>query len=152
METDLNGENSEIVTKGSSEAPQEIQQQQQGQVSSGPNWIEGEEIINLKRRKCALKSRLTRLRHEIEKLYILDSVEVTEVEWKIEQLWQDLEETHKVLDNMSRYYVSVGQAEKHLYYNYSKTRNLIGQYPCRMRQSCTRNLKVDVASHFTSLL
>ena len=39
-----------------------------------------------------------------------------------------------------------------LYNNYSKTRNLIGQYPCRMRQSCTGNLKVDIASHFTSLL
>ena len=115
METDLNGENSEIVTEGSSEAPQEIQQQQQqAQGSSGPNWIEGEEIINLKRRKRALKSRLTRLRHQIEKLCIIDSVEVTEVESKIEQLWQDLEETHEVLDNMSRYYVSAGQAEKHL--------------------------------------
>ena len=44
----------------------------------------------------------------------IDSVEVTEVESKIEQLWQDLEETHEVLDNMSRYYISVGQAEKHL--------------------------------------
>ena len=41
---------------------------------------------------------------------------------------------------------------KQLYNNYSKTRNLIGQYPCRMRQSCTGNLKVDIASHFTSLL
>ena len=39
-----------------------------------------------------------------------------------------------------------------LYNNYSKTRNLIGQYPCRMRQSCTGYLKVDIASHFTSLL
>ena len=39
-----------------------------------------------------------------------------------------------------------------LYNNYSKTRNMIGQYPCRMRQSCTGNLKVDFASHFTSLL
>ena len=39
-----------------------------------------------------------------------------------------------------------------LYNNYSKTCNLIGQYPCRMRQSCTGNLKVDIASHFTSLL
>ena len=35
---------------------------------------------------------------------------------------------------------------------HGKTRNLIGQYPCRMRQSCTGNLKVDSASHFTSLL
>ena len=42
--------------------------------------------------------------------------------------------------------------EETLYNNYSKTRNLIGQYPCRMRQSCTGNLKVDIASHFTSLL
>ena len=39
-----------------------------------------------------------------------------------------------------------------LYNNYSKTRNLIDQYPCRMRQSCTGNLKVDIPSHFTSLL
>ena len=80
MATELNRENSEIVTEESSEATQEIQpqqQQQQGQVSSGPNWIEGEEIILLKRRKRALKSRLTRLRHQIEKLCIIDSVEVT---------------------------------------------------------------------------
>ena len=41
---------------------------------------------------------------------------------------------------------------KYNYNNYSKTRNLIGQYPCRMRQSCRGNLKVDIASHFTSLL
>ena len=27
-----------------------------------------------------------------------------------------------------------------LYNNYSETRNLIGQYPYRMRQSCTENL------------
>jgi hypothetical protein len=27
-----------------------------------------------------------------------------------------------------------------LYNNYSETRNLIGQYPCRMRLSCTENL------------
>ena len=36
--------------------------------------------------------------------------------------------------------------------NNSKTHNLIGQYPCRMRQSCMGNLKVDIALHFTSLL
>ena len=56
-------------------------------------------------------SRLTRLRHQIEKLYIIDLVEVIEVESKIGQLWQDLEETREVLDNISRYYASVGQGE-----------------------------------------
>ena len=86
LATELNGENSEIVTEESSEAQQEIQQQQQqSHVSSGPNWIDGEEIVILKRRKRALKSRLTTLRHQIETLCIIDSVEVTEVESKIEQ-------------------------------------------------------------------
>ena len=34
--------------------------------------------------------------------------------------------------------------EETLYNNYSETRNLIGQCPCRMRQSCTGTLKVDI--------
>ena len=63
---------------------------------------------------CLKVQAYTRLSHQIEKLCIIDLVEVTEVESKIEQLWQDLEETHKVLDNMSWYYVSVRQTEKHL--------------------------------------
>ena len=39
-----------------------------------------------------------------------------------------------------------------LLHNYSEARNLIGQYPYRMRQSCMGNLKVDVVLHFTRLL
>ena len=39
-----------------------------------------------------------------------------------------------------------------LYNNCSETRNLIRQYPCRMKQSCTGYLKVDIASHFTRML
>jgi hypothetical protein len=30
--------------------------------------------------------------------------------------------------------------ERYLYNNYSETRNLLGQYPFRNRQSCTENL------------
>ena len=43
-----------------------------------------------------------------------------------------------------------------LYNNYSKTRNLIGQYPCRMRQSRTRNVlrenkeKLPACDHFVN--
>ena len=40
--------------------------------------------------------------------------------------------------------------EKILYNNYSETRNLIGQYPCRMRQSCTEKLTWPV--EFTRFL
>ena len=34
-----------------------------------------------------------------------------------------------------------------LYDNYNETRDLICQYLCRMRQSCTGNLKIDIASY-----
>ena len=39
---------------------------------------------------------------------------VSEVENKVEQLWRDLEETQEVLDEISQYYISVGQSEKQL--------------------------------------
>ena len=42
--------------------------------------------------------------------------------------------------------------EAALYNHYSETRNLIGQYPCRMRQSCTGNLRVDIAGRIYQIL
>ena len=44
-------------------------------------------------------------------------------------------------------------AKEHtLYNNYSDTRNLIGQYPCRMRQSCTGNLRAEMAGRIYQIL
>ncbi len=101
---------SEIVNEESPEI--EIRQELQQRSSVQP--VQGEQIIVLKRRKRALKWRLTRLRHQVEKLCITDSAVVSEVENKAEQLWRDLEETQEVLDEISQYYISVGQSEKQL--------------------------------------
>ena len=39
-----------------------------------------------------------------------------------------------------------------LYNNYNETRNLIGQYPCRMRQSCAGNLRVHMAGRIYAIV
>ena len=51
---------------------------------------------------------------------------------------------------MQQYFHSVKDGV--LYNNYSGARNLIGQYPCRMRQSCTGNLRVDMAGRIYQIL
>ena len=43
--------------------------------------------------------------------------------------------------------VSSNAVTIYLYDNYNETRDLICQYLCRMRQSCTGNLKIDIASY-----
>ena len=87
MATEITGENSEIVNEQNSEASLEnIQPPTTLQIESS---VQGEEIVLLKRKKRAFKAKLTRLKHQIEKLCITDSVEVTEVESKVEQLWQN---------------------------------------------------------------
>jgi hypothetical protein len=112
MATEITGENSEIVNEQNSEASLEnIQPPTTLQIESS---VQGEEIVLLKRKKRAFKAKLTRLKHQIEKLCITDSVEVTEVESKVEQLWQNLEETHEVIDEITRYYITAGQLEKQL--------------------------------------
>ena len=57
---------------------------------------------------------------------------------------------HQHLYMTSTYFIVTG--EMMLYNNYSETRNLIGQYPCRMRQSCTGNLRVDMAGRIYQIL
>ncbi|CAB4041533.1 Hypothetical predicted protein [Paramuricea clavata] len=112
MVTEITGENSEIVNKQNSEASLEnIQPRTTLQIESS---VQGEEIVLLKRQKRAFKAKLTRLKHQIEKLCITDSVEVTEVESKVEQLWQNLEEMYEVVDEITRYYITAGQLEKQL--------------------------------------
>ncbi|CAB3977537.1 Hypothetical predicted protein [Paramuricea clavata] len=114
MTTEITRENSEIINEQNSEASLEnIQPTTTLQIESSEH---GEEIVLLKRQKHAFKAKLTRLKHqiEIEKLCITDSVEVTEVESKVEQLWENLEETHEVIDKITQYYITVGQLEKQL--------------------------------------
>ena len=111
MATEITGENSEIVNEQNSEASLEnIQPPTTLQIESS---VQGEEIVLLKRQKRAFKAKLTRLKHQIEKLCITDSVEVTEVESKVEQLWQNLEETHEVIDEITRYYITAVSLKNH---------------------------------------
>ena len=112
MATEITGENSEIVNEQNSEASLEnIQPPTTLQIESS---VQGEEIVLLKRQKRVFKAKLTRLKHQIEKLCITDTVEVTEVESKAEQNWQNLKETHEVIDEITRYYITAGQLEKQL--------------------------------------
>ena len=109
MATETTGENSEIVNEQNSEASLEnIQPTTTLQIESP---VQGEEIVLLKRQKRAFKAKLTRLKHQIEKLCITDSVEVTEVKSKVEQLWQNLILYRR---NNSVLYITVGQLEKQL--------------------------------------
>ena len=48
-------------------------------------------FIQIKRRKRSAKTKVTKLRHELERLWVKDS-EVTDIESMIEQLWAALED------------------------------------------------------------
>ena len=65
-------------------------------------------FIQIKRRKHSAKTKVTKLRHELERLWVKDS-EVTDIESMIEQLWAALEDVQEILGELSAFYVEVGE-------------------------------------------
>ena len=63
-------------------------------------------FIQIKRRKRSAKTKVTKLRHELERLWVKDS-EVTDIESMIEQLWAALEDVQEILGELSAFYVEV---------------------------------------------
>ena len=64
-------------------------------------------LIQIKRRKRSAKTKVTKLRHELEKLWVKDS-EVMGIESMIEQLWAALEDAKEILEELFAFYVEVG--------------------------------------------
>ena len=54
------------------------------------------------------KTKVTKLRHELERLCVKDS-EVTDIESMIEQFWAALEDAQEILGELSAFYVEVGE-------------------------------------------
>ena len=65
-------------------------------------------FIQIKRRKRSAKTKVTKLRHELERLWVKDS-EVTDIESMIEQLQAALEDVQEILGELSAFYVEVGE-------------------------------------------
>ena len=63
-------------------------------------------LIQIKRRKRSAKTKVTKLRHELERLCVKDS-EVTDIESMIEQLWAALEHAPEVLEELSALCIEV---------------------------------------------
>ena len=57
-------------------------------------------FIQIKRRYRSAKTKVTKLRHELERLWVKDS-EVTDIESMIEQLWAALEDAQEILGELS---------------------------------------------------
>ena len=64
-------------------------------------------LIQIKSRKRAAKTKVTKLRHELERLCIKDS-EVVVIESVIKQLWTALENAQEILAELSAFYVEIG--------------------------------------------
>ena len=65
-------------------------------------------LIQIKRRKRPSKTKVTKLRHELKRLCVKDS-EVTDIESMIEQLRAALEDAREILEELSAFYVEVGE-------------------------------------------
>ncbi|RMX51456.1 hypothetical protein pdam_00025224 [Pocillopora damicornis] len=57
-------------------------------------------FIQIKRRYRSAKTKVTKLRHELERLWVKDS-EVTDIESMIEQLWAAIEDAQEILGELS---------------------------------------------------
>ena len=65
-------------------------------------------LVQIKRIKRSAKTKVTKLRHELERLCVKDS-EVTDIKSMIEQLWAALEDAQEILEELSAFYVEVGE-------------------------------------------
>ena len=84
--------------------------------SDGPKSDEGlkkkQVLIELNRRKRASKRDTTKTRHHLEKLIVENvSGNVQELEHRIKALWEALEETQSIMDELSIYFVEQKDVE-----------------------------------------
>ena len=84
--------------------------------SDGPKSDEGlkkkQVLIELNRRKRASKCDTTKTRHHLEKLIVENvSGNVQELEHRIETLWEALEETQSIMDELSIYFMEQKDVE-----------------------------------------
>ena len=84
--------------------------------SDGPKSDEGlkkkQVLIELNRRKRASKRDTTKTRHHLEKLIVENvSGNVQELEHRIETLWEALEETQSIMDELSVYFMEQKDVE-----------------------------------------
>ena len=63
-------------------------------------------LIQIKSRKRTAKTKIAKLRHELEGLCVKKS-EVTVIEIAIEQLWAVLENAQEILEELSAFYVEL---------------------------------------------
>ena len=64
-------------------------------------------LIQIKSRKRAAKTKVTKLRHELERLCVKDS-EVMVIESVIKHLWTALENAQEILEELCAFYVEIG--------------------------------------------
>ena len=64
-------------------------------------------LLQIKKRKRTEKTKVTKLRHELERVCLKDS-ELTAIESVIEQLWTGLENAQETLEELIAFYVEVG--------------------------------------------
>ena len=64
-------------------------------------------LLWIKKRKRTEKNKVTKLRHELERVCLKDS-ELTVIESAIEQLWTALENAQETLEELIAFYVEVG--------------------------------------------
>ena len=64
-------------------------------------------LLQIKKRKRTEKTKVTKLRHELERVCLKDS-ELTAIESVIEQLWTALENAQETLEELIAFYVEVG--------------------------------------------
>ncbi|CAB4028912.1 Hypothetical predicted protein, partial [Paramuricea clavata] len=71
-------------------------------------------LIELNRRKRASKRSTTKARHHLEKLIVEKAeVDIQELEHRVETLWQILEDTQVIMDEMSAYFMEQKDFESH---------------------------------------
>ena len=61
-------------------------------------------LVQIKRKKRSAKTKVTKLRHELERLCVKDS-EVTDIESMIEQLRAALEDAQEILEELSAFFL-----------------------------------------------
>ena len=64
-------------------------------------------LIQIKSRKRTAKTKVMKLRHKLDRLCVQES-EVTVIESAIEQLWAALENAQEILEELSAFYVELG--------------------------------------------
>ena len=113
-------------------------------------------LIQIKSLKRTAKTKITKLRHELERLCVKNT-EVTVIESVIEQLWAALADVQEVLEELTTFYVEVGdQAGKNEAFEEYKTIEKdvekaieAGQSEIKVRASKTVNMNRPITENTT---